>query len=111
MAGVIEAAARSRMAQQNRADRQFSTAAAAMAARATPAQPTAGPIKWTGKLSEMGGIVDGPVPTFPGSNTTVQRFSAPAIPGGPAAARPPTGGLGLAASAVGAVARSVLRKR
>jgi hypothetical protein len=110
MQGMIEAAGRSRMAQQNRAERQFSRSAASMAARAAPPQPAAS-TKWTGKLSDMigGEVVDGPIPISPGSSTTVQRIPPSAMANGAAAA--PVGPLRLSAATVGAAARLVLRKR
>jgi hypothetical protein len=102
MQGMIEAAGRSRMAQQNRADRQFSRSAAAMAARAAPPQPAAGPIRWTGKLSEMSEVVDGPVLISPRANTTTQRIPAAAMGSFPRERR---GGLGLAAAATNFIRR------
>jgi len=104
---VITAAHRAAARQRSVPDREFSKAAAAMVARAAPPQPAAGTVKWKGKLSDItGGIVDdGPVSISPGSSHTTQRIPA-AI-----ASLPPVAPPRLSATAVGAVARSVLRKR
>jgi len=108
--GVITAAQRSAVRQRAAPDREFSKAAAAMSARAAPPQPAA-PTKWTGRLSDITGgeLDDGltPIPIKPGSSATTQRIPA-AIANGAASA--PAAPLRLSAAAVGAVARSILRK-
>jgi len=109
--GVITAAHRSAARQRNGSDREFSKAAAAMAARAALPQPAA-PTKWTGKLSDIAGdrIVDDgliPIPIKPGSSHTTQRIPA-AIANG--AVRAPAEPFRLSAAAVTATAR-LLRKK
>jgi hypothetical protein len=104
--GVITAAHRVAATQRNTADREFSRAAATMAARAAP-QPATAPASWRGRAQD-GGIVDGATPIFSGSSHVSQRIPTPRASGTAAAAAGP---LRLSTAAVGAVARSILRKR
>jgi hypothetical protein len=108
---LATAAYRAAARQRNLADREFGRAAAAMWARGAP-RPTSEPTKWKARPEDFGGgvIDDGSiaVPIAPGSSMTTRRIPAAALAAG---APPPAGPLRLSASAVGAMARSVLRKR
>jgi hypothetical protein len=103
--GLVTAAHRAAWRQRQRRDGEFSKSAAAMAARAAPPAPPSGPIRWTGRMSDLvgGEVVDAPVPISPGSQTTVQRIPAALQPVAPPRHSTPIG--------IGAVARSILRKR